>query len=259
MVWRRAAAVIFPLVMLICLALPAAASELYVGGEKVEFDLTPDQINEEVLIPLDQLTDEYSMEIVRLSEGQVFIFYRNQYCILNLGKYEAQLNNEFIILKEAPLEVNGHYLVPLGFICEFLGVDYSSHEGVIQIPIPILIKDLEVQVLLEDRFFHNGDRADFHILLKNVSGRKQVLHFNSGQRFDLIIKNQAGEIVYRWSRGKMFIQAVSKVVLEPGESMLFSGTLEIRGLQPGLYELYGLITCHEEIVSEPIKIVVKKF
>lgn len=243
---------------LVVLVMPTAAAQLYVDNEQVEFDLAPAEIDESCLIPLDQLTDDFSMDVVRLSDEQLFVYYDDRYVIFTLGNREAQLNNEFITLEAIPVEVNGHYLVPLGFICDFLDVNYSTRDGGIQFPIPIQIKGLVAEVLLQDKIVNNWEKFNVHLLLKNTSAVKQTLQFNSGQRFDFIIKDQKGRIVYRWSQGKMFVQTTSKVTLNPNQSMLFSGVLELRNMKPGLYELYGIVTSRNEVSSEPVKIVVRQ-
>jgi Intracellular proteinase inhibitor/Immunoglobulin-like domain of bacterial spore germination len=62
------------------------------------------------------------------------------------------------------------------------------------------------------------DQAVFHMTVTNQSNKEKELLFNSGQKFELIITNQSGEKVYRFSEGKMFTQALEMVRLKVGES-----------------------------------------
>lgn len=43
------------------------------------------------------------------------------------------------------------------------------------------------------------------------------LTFPSGQTYDLVIRNEQGEVVYRWSEGKFFILAIRTETIGPGE------------------------------------------
>ncbi len=71
--------------------------------------------------------------------------------------------------------------------------------------------------------------------------RKPVdLRFRSGQRYDFTIRDGNGKVVWRWSDGRVFTQALGRETIEPGTTLAwketFSGTLD-----PGLYRLTGSI------------------
>ncbi|WP_335870845.1 BsuPI-related putative proteinase inhibitor [Bacillus sp. 2205SS5-2] len=57
----------------------------------------------------------------------------------------------------------------------------------------------------------------FQFMLKNQTEKKVVLHFSSGQLYDYELRNEQGEILLKYSEGKMFTQALEEVTLEPGE------------------------------------------
>lgn len=44
-----------------------------------------------------------------------------------------------------------------------------------------------------------------------------MLVFPSGQDFDLLLRNDKGEVVYQWSAGKFFPEAVRRLPFGPGE------------------------------------------
>ncbi len=83
------------------------------------------------------------------------------------------------------------------------------------------------------------------LTLRNTSADPIELTFPSGQRFDLTLRNEKGEIVYRWSDGKAFTLALGSLEVGPGEKnfvvviQLASGG---RNLPPGRYVAEGWLT-----------------
>ena len=61
-----------------------------------------------------------------------------------------------------------------------------------------------------------------------------VLSFATGQRGDVVLVDDAGDEVYRWSDGMMFTQAVSELTVPAGEDVTLNleGSLDV---DPGDY------------------------
>lgn len=55
------------------------------------------------------------------------------------------------------------------------------------------------------------------ITLRNTQDQPLTLMFGSGQIYEIVLKNEAGDIVYRWSDGKVFTQALISQSFGPGE------------------------------------------
>ncbi|MFB3829064.1 MAG: BsuPI-related putative proteinase inhibitor [Bryobacteraceae bacterium] len=55
------------------------------------------------------------------------------------------------------------------------------------------------------------------LTLRHTQDAPLRLTFNSGQRYDLVIKNEKGDVVYQWSRGKFFTLAIGTEIIGPGE------------------------------------------
>jgi hypothetical protein len=55
------------------------------------------------------------------------------------------------------------------------------------------------------------------ISLRNTLAAPVILEFPSGQDFDLALKNEKGEVVWRWSADKGFIALFRRVEFGPGE------------------------------------------
>jgi hypothetical protein len=74
--------------------------------------------------------------------------------------------------------------------------------------------------------------------------------FGSSQRFDFIVRDAAGNEVYRWSRGKAFLQVVGIERIAGGQKLLYVIRIPlidqrsngIAPLRPGRYTLEGILT-----------------
>jgi len=71
------------------------------------------------------------------------------------------------------------------------------------------------------------------LTIRNTTSAPLTLTFFSGQIYDLEIRNEAGDIVYRWSKGKDFAQIVFDDVVQGEKDYLIAAPLA--GLRPGNY------------------------
>lgn len=62
------------------------------------------------------------------------------------------------------------------------------------------------------------DHTQVKLLLHNQGDQPLSLTFPSSQQFEVIIKRANGEELYRYSKGKMFSQALTYARLQPGET-----------------------------------------
>ena len=70
------------------------------------------------------------------------------------------------------------------------------------------------------------------------------LAFGSGQRMDLTLSNEGGE-VYRWSDDMMFTQAIEEVPLPAGATLPHTLSAESINLPPGTYSAKAWVTAAE--------------
>jgi len=68
----------------------------------------------------------------------------------------------------------------------------------------------------------DADGLLLHIAFQNVSDQEQHLSFSSGQMFDIIVRNEQGDEVYRWSEDKAFIAVLIDKSLDKGEALQFT-------------------------------------
>ena len=87
-----------------------------------------------------------------------------------------------------------------------------------------------------------GEPVRVTLEVTNRSPETVRLTFLTGQRFDLSLRNVSGREVWRWSDGRLFMQALGEEVLKPSPGVLrFDATIPApRG--EGRYTLHGKIT-----------------
>ena len=89
-----------------------------------------------------------------------------------------------------------------------------------------------------------GRTYQFQYVVENKSDRSIHLTFNSGQKFDYILRNEAGEILKRGSEGKFFTQAIIEQDLEAGGQLTYD--IVLKDLSPGNYSLEAWLTAGSE-------------
>ena len=84
------------------------------------------------------------------------------------------------------------------------------------------------------------------LTLRNTTDKPITLQFASGQRYDLELRNEKGEVVYRWSDDKAFTMSLGQEVIGPGERdyviIVPLRDKQAKPLAPGKYTATGWIT-----------------
>lgn len=91
------------------------------------------------------------------------------------------------------------------------------------------------------------DTLQLRFEVANETGETITWHQSSGQAFDVVIRNDAGDEVYRWSDGRFFTMALVQRTLLPGEVWAVEQAIELRGkngeaLPAGDYSLEAVQT-----------------
>jgi hypothetical protein len=81
----------------------------------------------------------------------------------------------------------------------------------------------------------NGE-VEFLMGLRNDKEEEVEFIFNTGQRFELVVYDEKGEQKYRYSKGKMFTQAIQTIALQPGEVYEFTDSWKTDGMEEGEYK-----------------------
>ncbi len=67
-----------------------------------------------------------------------------------------------------------------------------------------------------------GDDVQFNLHVTNSSARRVELRFPSGQTHDVVVLDAQGREVWRWSRGRMFTQAIQNKILAASDTLTFT-------------------------------------
>ncbi len=83
-----------------------------------------------------------------------------------------------------------------------------------------------------------GESFSLTLVLHNVSGETRRFELRSAQTYEFEAFSD-GEEIWRWSRGMMFAQSLTEVILRPGESRSFEGIWPTGAEAPGEYRVRG--------------------
>jgi hypothetical protein len=101
-----------------------------------------------------------------------------------------------------------------------------------------------------DTYTHPGGGAatmKVTFVLVNTTDDPITLNFMTGQRYDFVLYDNAGSVVYRWSDGRYFTQATGTLRLGPREKHDFNETISLKHkddkpFAPGRYRLLAILT-----------------
>ena len=104
-----------------------------------------------------------------------------------------------------------------------------------------------------------GEAVKINFSLRNTSEDAVKLNFNSGQTYDVYIRNAAGDLVWSWAANKRFIMATRQIELAAGATQTFDVEWDGRALpdyqiEAGQYTIEAIYTSTPEIRAEPITI-----
>lgn len=88
------------------------------------------------------------------------------------------------------------------------------------------------------------------LTLRHTSETPLKLVFNGGQTYDLILRNERGDVVYRWSDGRAFTMIYREEEFGRGEkTFVVDVVLDAKVFAPGAYVAEGRITSEKPYVA----------
>lgn len=104
-----------------------------------------------------------------------------------------------------------------------------------------------------------GEAVKINLSLRNTAKNAASLNFNSGQTYDVFIRNAAGDLVWSWAANKRFIMATRQTTLAAGATQNFAVEWDGRALPdfqitPGQYTVEAIFTSTPELRAQPINI-----
>jgi len=85
------------------------------------------------------------------------------------------------------------------------------------------IKEMDkVKLILqtEKKSYSIGEPVPLRFEVINISSEAIEFTFPTGQQFDFLLRNRE-QVIWRWSYGKQFIQIITKISIEPGQSLIY--------------------------------------
>ena len=104
-----------------------------------------------------------------------------------------------------------------------------------------------------------GEAVNINFSLRNTSQNAAQLNFNSGQTYDVYIRNAAGDLVWNWAANKRFIMATRQTTLAAGETQNFSvewdgSAVPDYQITPGQYTVEAIYSSTPELRAKPLNI-----
>jgi hypothetical protein len=93
-----------------------------------------------------------------------------------------------------------------------------------------------------DEPLSSGQPVTWELSVTNIGAEDVVLTFADAQQGDVVLSDEGGEEVYRWSEDQMFAQMVSEEQLASGESLTVELEEPALDVEPGTYELSAEVT-----------------
>lgn len=94
-----------------------------------------------------------------------------------------------------------------------------------------------------------SDSVQFVLHVTNTGDEAVDFTFPTSQRYDFVVRDEAGAEVWRWSEGMMFLQAISHAPLASGETWSFEAGWE-SGNRAGRFEVVGELTARDRDVRQ---------
>ncbi|MBN3033194.1 MAG: hypothetical protein JW873_03785 [Candidatus Saganbacteria bacterium] len=101
---------------------------------------------------------------------------------------------------------------------------------------------LTLKLLTDKSVYRAGEPVKMTLSVKNRSGRPVAGRLSSAQKYDFIITDKAGKVVWRWSAGKVFALMITPFKLGPGGTASYeAGWAGTARVKPGKYSVKGAL------------------
>jgi hypothetical protein len=123
--------------------------------------------------------------------------------------------------------------------------------------------DLLVNISCDKPVYQTKEPVTMTLTVINTSSTVQEFVFNSGKKYDFYLY-RGRKLVWKWSQGKMFSQAISGLSLNPSQTLEYPGVFDQtlpsgKSIRPGRYQLKGAFcTGGQEYLSNPITIEIRR-
>ncbi len=116
--------------------------------------------------------------------------------------------------------------------------------------------DVIVTFTVDRASYKQGEPVSLRLMARNDSAEAIDLQFLSSQQHDFVVKDGDGQVVWRWSNGRAFAQAIVERTLKPGEQLSSTASWNQRTnkknlVEPGPYKIEAkfLASGHEKPIG----------
>jgi hypothetical protein len=105
-----------------------------------------------------------------------------------------------------------------------------------------------------------GSSIEFAFRVTNNAARRLELRFPSGQTHDIVVVDSVGREVWRWSKGRMFTQALQTRVVDSYATATWEASLPSAGteaLAPGRYVAIASLLRENEPLEERVEFAIR--
>ncbi|TCL67344.1 intracellular proteinase inhibitor BsuPI [Hydrogenispora ethanolica] len=117
-------------------------------------------------------------------------------------------------------------------------------------------RPLVLKVQADKTVYQSGEVIAMALTVLNLNREPVQLSFASSQVFDFWLAD-GDQTVWKWSTGRFFTQALSKLTLKPGQPVTYVAKMDpdaAAALKPGTYRLVGELKTKEKLVAKPVEI-----
>ncbi|WHH57219.1 BsuPI-related putative proteinase inhibitor [Petroclostridium sp. X23] len=109
-------------------------------------------------------------------------------------------------------------------------------------------------LILNNYQFRRNSLLKILLVKVNLGCKEAELHYNTGQRYEFVIKDRMNTEKWKWSVGKEFVPIDESLALEVGKSKVYSALWRIpKDSEPGIYMLEGWNTA-EQLKDKKLKV-----
>ena len=234
----------------------------------LSFEIYTEDIGPETMIPMRQF-EPRGMNYYEIDDSKVVMAWNESILYVDIESGHVNVSGESLEIERLPVMVNDDLLISFELFEKFvektgvlmeeiIGFDESLADEVEREEFE-QIRGGEVELLVvpeKHRVGAEDDELEIKVILANNSSRGQNFTFTSGQSYDLKLVNEDDEIVYHWSRKKMFIQAIQQLELEAGENKVWETRVPVSDLSPGVYSLQGWLTARGRRINAEVQEIV---
>jgi hypothetical protein len=235
-------------------------ARIVVNGRGVAYDVPPKIVNGTILVPLRFVGEALGATVSWDHRREIATIHgKGRDITAHIGDPILRVGDEQITASTYPRIIQGRTMVPLRAVAYALGatVHWEGETRTVSIRTPTDVatespsnqtpaSPLRVTVRAGQPVYRPGEPVRLTLEARNTGASPVTLQMSSGQKYDFEIYRGA-TMIWKWSEGRMFTQALTEVTIPPNEGVTYSETWsqrdrQERPVEPGEYTAVGYLT-----------------